>query len=471
MGRARIARIALSMTHDATQASAVAVAERATMPVTAFDRLAWRCLPARRAVVLENLRRVYGEHVGEDEILRIAQAHYGHLARLVGEFLRYRFLSAKRKDAIVRVENLDLIRAVHARGKGVLIVTGHFGNFEVATLAGVRKFPEAHGRFHFVRRAIKPAWLEALVTRRFTRAGFGVLPKRGSLDALVERLEAGDLVVFPFDQHAQGRDGVPVEFFGHAAGTFKSLAIIAVATGAPIMPASAWREPDGTHVLRFEEPLELPRSDERRTRNCGSSRAPATPRSSASSCAGPSSGGGCTGAGRAGRLSAGPAGGAATPNRPARGPEGALVPRRRPGARRASDPGAPKTNRTSDLPLRRGLLYPLSYRGVRRDSTGAGARAAPAGRSPRCSVARRRRGALHSRRPPPPPAIAWTSCKACCCRSRRSTWLRWSFFLAALVRLQLLRRPRDAERARPARADAPEPRSNGRGRWSCATSG
>lgn len=261
MGRARIARIALSMTHDATQASAVAVAERATMPVTAFDRLAWRLLPARRAVVLGNLRRVYGEHVGEDEILRIAQAHYGHLARLVGEFLRYRFLSAKRKDAIVRVENLDLVRAVHARGKGVLVVTGHFGNFEVATLAGVRKFPEAHGRFHFVRRAIKPAWLEALVTRRFTRAGFGVLPKRGSLDALVERLEAGDLVVFPFDQHAQGRDGVPVEFFGHAAGTFKSLAIIAVATGAPIMPASAWREPDGTHVLRFEEPLDLPRSD------------------------------------------------------------------------------------------------------------------------------------------------------------------------------------------------------------------
>jgi len=261
MGRARIARIALSMTHDATQASAVAVAERATMPVTAFDRLSWRLLPARRAVVLENLRRVYGGRVGEDEILRIAQAHYGHLARLVGEFLRYRFLSAKRKDAIVRVENLDLIRAVHARGKGVLIVTGHFGNFEVATLAGVRKFPEAHGRFHFVRRAIKPAWLEALVTRRFRRAGFGVLPKRGSLDALVERLEAGDLVVFPFDQHAQGRDGVPVEFFGHAAGTFKSLAIIAVATGAPIMPASAWREPDGTHVLRFEEPLDLPRSD------------------------------------------------------------------------------------------------------------------------------------------------------------------------------------------------------------------
>lgn len=255
MGRYRIARIALSMSHDATNATAVAVAEGATTVVPAIGRFLWRFLPVRRSVVMENLRRVYGDRVDEAEIVRLAQAHYAHLARLLGEFLRFRWLSDERKAAIVRVENLELVRAVHARGKGVLILTGHFGNWEVATIAGVRKVPEAHGRFHFVRRAIKPRWLEALVTRRFRRAGFGVLPKRGSLDALVERLEAGDLVVFPFDQHAHGRDGVAVEFFGHPAGTFRSLAIIAQATGAPVMPAASWREPDGTHVLRFEEPL------------------------------------------------------------------------------------------------------------------------------------------------------------------------------------------------------------------------
>ena len=256
MGRYRIARIALSMSHDATNATAVAVAERAATAVPAIGRVLYRIAPFRRAVVLDNLRRVYGGRVDESEIVRLAQAHYAHLARLLAEFLRFRWLSDERKAALVRVENLDLVRAVHARGKGVLILTGHFGNWEVATIAGVRKVPEAHGRFHFVRRAIKPRWLEALVTRRFRRAGFGVLPKRGSLDALVARLEAGDLVVFPFDQHARGRDGVAVEFFGEPAGTFRSLAIIAQATGAPVMPAASWREADGTHVLRFEAPLE-----------------------------------------------------------------------------------------------------------------------------------------------------------------------------------------------------------------------
>ena len=63
--------------------------------------------------------------------------------------------------------------------------------------------------------------------------------KRGSLDAISRLLERGDVIVFPFDQHAAPPDGIDVEFFGHPAWTFKSLAIIALATGAPVLPASA----------------------------------------------------------------------------------------------------------------------------------------------------------------------------------------------------------------------------------------
>lgn len=264
MGRYRIERIALSMSHDAHGASAVAVAQRYASRAPAIGRFVFRWLPFRRAVVMANLERVFGDRVEGAEIVRLAQMHYAHLVTLVAEFLRFRWLTPARKAALVRVENLERLREVHARGKGVLILTGHFGNWEVATIAGVRKFPEAHGRFHFVRRAIKPRWLEALVTRRFTRAGFGVLPKRGSLDALCARLEAGDLVVFPFDQHAHGRDGIVVDFFGHPAGTFRSLAVIAQATGAPVVPAASWREPDGSHVLRFEDPLEAVFADDAR---------------------------------------------------------------------------------------------------------------------------------------------------------------------------------------------------------------
>ena len=255
LGRHRIARIELSLTHDRTSASAVALAVPATTDVPLAGRILYRWLPIRRSIILANLTRVYGDYVSPDEIVRLAQAHYAHLWRLAGEFIKFRWLTEAQKSALVTVENIEAVEAALAQNKGVLVVTGHFGNWEIATTAGIRSYPHVRGRFHFVRRALKPAWLDALVTRRFNQAGLGVLPKRGSLDAILDTLAKGDMIVFPFDQHAQPPDGIEVDFFGHPAWTFKSLAIIALATGAPVLPASAWREPDGRHVLRFEDAL------------------------------------------------------------------------------------------------------------------------------------------------------------------------------------------------------------------------
>ena len=262
LGHNRLADIKLSLTHDRHSATAMALARPAQAAPSFAARLLYKLLPLRRKVVLDNLQRVYGERVDGAEITRLAQAQYGHLGRLFWEFLWYPWLPRARKLAMVRVEGVDEVLKAHAQGKGVLVLTGHFGNFEVATSAGLASFPQADGRFHFVRRPIRPEWLDRLVTRRFRKAGFGVLPKRGGLDAILDCLAAGDLVVFPFDQHAQRKDGVLVEFFGHPAGTFRSLAVIALSTGAPVLPASCWREPDGRHVLRFESPLQAIEHDD-----------------------------------------------------------------------------------------------------------------------------------------------------------------------------------------------------------------
>jgi KDO2-lipid IV(A) lauroyltransferase len=221
-----------------------------------LGRLVYWLLPIRRGVILDGLRRVFGDAAPERDIRRLAQAHYAHLGRLSWEFLWFPWVSDARRAALARVENLDGLEAALARGKGVIVVTGHFGNFEVATAAGMASHPHAQGRFYFVRRPFKPRWLDDLVTRRFRRAGFGVLPKRGGLEGILDVLNAGDMVVFPFDQHASRKDGVLVDFFGHPAGTFRSVAVMALSTGAPVVPASSWREPDGRHVLRFEPPLE-----------------------------------------------------------------------------------------------------------------------------------------------------------------------------------------------------------------------
>ena len=262
LGRARWRGISVSLTHTASSASAVALALPIDSIAPWIGRVVFRFLPLRRKVILDNLRRVFGTRVAEAEIEWLAQSHYAHLARLAAELLRYRWYSEDRRKALVTLEGVATLDDALAKGKGVLILTGHFGNFEVSTLAGLAQFPQVRGRIHFVRRPIKPAWLDALLNRRMRKAGFGTIGKRGSLDNMLALLEKGDVIVFPFDQHAGRPDGIEVEFFGHPAGTFKSLAIIALATGAPVLPASSWRQDDGSHVLRFEAPLAVIADDD-----------------------------------------------------------------------------------------------------------------------------------------------------------------------------------------------------------------
>lgn len=228
---------------------------RAPAAAPSLGRWVYRLLPLRRRIVLANLRRVFGHTLSEAEIVTLAQAHYAHLARSLMELLRFPFLSQAQRDALARVENVESCLRAHSMGKGVLILTGHLGNFEVATVAAIRQFTQYRGQFHVLRRPISPRWIERLLRRRFRAAGLEVLPKKGALDDLLDRLARGDAIVFVMDQHAAGRDGVRVDFFGHPAGTFRSLAIIALATGAPVVPMTTWRQPDGRHVLRFEEPL------------------------------------------------------------------------------------------------------------------------------------------------------------------------------------------------------------------------
>lgn len=253
----RIARIKLSLTHAAESASAVAMSEPKALAVPWFGKLFYHLLPFRRRLVLENMHRVFGDVLPAAEIRRLAQAYYAHFVRFLGEFVRLPFMSAQKRKEFIRVENIEAPLQVHAQGKGVLLLTGHFGNWEVATVAGIGQFPQYRNLLHFVRRPLKPRLLNDFVDRRFRRAGFGTLAKRGSLDTIVELLGSGAIIVFVFDQHAGTRDGIAVDFFGHPAGTFKSLALLALTTQAPVIPAFSWREPDGTHVLRFEEPLPL----------------------------------------------------------------------------------------------------------------------------------------------------------------------------------------------------------------------
>jgi hypothetical protein len=118
---------------------------------------------------------------------------------------------------------------------------------------GIAKFPQARGVFYFVRRPFKPRWLENFVYGRSRRLGFGTLPKQGSLDLFVERL-GGRHHPVPIRSVCAWARWHRGRVLRSSNRHVRSLAILAL-TPAPRSSAACWREPDGHHVLRFEEAL------------------------------------------------------------------------------------------------------------------------------------------------------------------------------------------------------------------------
>jgi KDO2-lipid IV(A) lauroyltransferase len=223
------------------------------LPLSWAGLFIYYCLPYRRRLIKSNMDQVFAETLSDGQKKRLAKSYYSHLATSLKEMIQLRFMSEKRLCECVHQNMLDVI----AKNKGVLVVTGHFGNWEFAPLGGVLNFKEFRGQFHFIRRTLKFKALERIMFKRYYQAGLNVIPKKNSLEQVCMALENNHAVIFVLDQHASlvNRDGIAVEFFGKKAGTYRSLATLARYTGVPVVPAASYRLPDGQHVLEFHDPI------------------------------------------------------------------------------------------------------------------------------------------------------------------------------------------------------------------------
>lgn len=224
----------------------------------ALGRLWYALSAARRRVVQENLRIAFGEAGDVRARARLARRSCGALGRVMAEAATAdRIL--RRPSALRYAGDWEAFDRDVARGRGGLIVTGHLGNWELGAWA-VR----ARGAPLDVmaRRLDNPA-LEALITQR--RGGSGqVIGKVGGLRDLVRRIRQGAWVAMLADQNA-GRHGIFVPFFGLAASTFPTPAILAVRMDVPLYVGACIRRPCGrgfdVHLDRLEPPgAGMPRS-------------------------------------------------------------------------------------------------------------------------------------------------------------------------------------------------------------------
>lgn len=241
-------------------------------PVSVWGKLAYYTFPYRARVIRRNIEQVYGDTLTASEKKHLIQAFYSHVLRSIRELTGLFFLNEKSLAEKVEVRGHEHMLGVAAQGHGVLVLTGHFGNWEFAPLGGILNFKQFKGHFHFIRRKLDNVLVERLMFSRYQSKGLHVIPKKDSLNQVVDVLEQNHAVVFVLDQHASlvNRDGIAVEFFGKKAGTYRSLASLSRHTGVPVVPAASYRLPSGKHVLEFYPPItwtEYPSTQEALYRN------------------------------------------------------------------------------------------------------------------------------------------------------------------------------------------------------------
>ncbi len=217
--------------------------------------LAYWALPGRRRVALANLALAFGTALDASGRAALGRASFRHMGVTALECCRLFFGSPAALLEHVRVDGLEHLKAALAEGRGVLYLGAHFGNWEL--LAAANEFTGL--ALNVVVRPLDNPFLEALLARGRERWRLGLIQKRAALPAIRAALGRGECVGIMLDQHA-GRRGVLVPFFGQPASTSRSLAVLALKTGAPVVPVFIHRLGDGEHQVIVEPPLPLVRS-------------------------------------------------------------------------------------------------------------------------------------------------------------------------------------------------------------------
>ncbi len=213
------------------------------LPIRACDSLAWivasiMCdvLRIRRNVTDENLRHVFS-HWSDAQRLAMTRRMWHHLALMLCEIAHVprKIHLTNWRQHVNLVNKRELVRyLIDVRPK--LLVTGHFGNFEVAGyVAGMFGFPS----FTIVRPLDNPH-LDRYVSRFRQAKGQFILPKHGSAKQVDEVLARCGTLSLLGDQHA-GPKGVWVEFLGRPASCHKALALFTLAGAAPMLLTYARR--------------------------------------------------------------------------------------------------------------------------------------------------------------------------------------------------------------------------------------
>jgi KDO2-lipid IV(A) lauroyltransferase len=205
-----------------------------------------------RDIALKNLHIAFGERKTIKERKQIARNSFKHFGSALFDIIKFSSLSEGKREALLSIEGEEHVRNALEKGKGALILTAHYGNWEL----GISSLAK-HGEFHVIARALDIERLENELL--IIREGFGakVIYKQQATRHTLRALKENQIVAILIDQNVLHDQAIFVEFFGKPAGTTPALATFHLRTGAPIIPAFCSPLPASGYFIKILEGFEF----------------------------------------------------------------------------------------------------------------------------------------------------------------------------------------------------------------------
>ena len=214
--------------------------------------------PAWGRAALYNLRFAFPDWT-DSERRRILRLMVGNLGRMAAQFARFPDYTRDNIHRDVVREGFEHFVAAERQGKGVLLLGGHMGAWELC--------PVAHALYHrpfdFLMRPLDNRRVDALVNGYRGLCGGRPIPKNESARMALRVLRAGGAVGILADQNTAPEEAVFVPFFGIPAATTTGIARLARHTGAPVVPLYIYWDPSlRQHRMCYEPEVPVARTDD-----------------------------------------------------------------------------------------------------------------------------------------------------------------------------------------------------------------
>jgi Kdo2-lipid IVA lauroyltransferase/acyltransferase len=195
-----------------------------------LGRLMWKYYHRGRNRALENLRAGYPEK-DEKWIWETGRRSFEHIVMLAVDVLfTPKLVRRDNWRSYAKFKNIERVKWMMKEGRGLLMVTGHYGNFEIiGYLMGLFGF-----NIYSIARPLDNRFISRYLYGVRERFGQKIIDKKGAAEKMGELVSSGATLGFIADQDA-GKKGIFVDFFGRKASAYKSIGLLAIANNLPIV--------------------------------------------------------------------------------------------------------------------------------------------------------------------------------------------------------------------------------------------